>query len=79
MNLYRVEFDTSDYPFFVIEQDEVVALRRAIQALKAYGLRDAKKIAIEKLCGSASHLVLGALDEKNKPEKSDKVVDTGSR
>lgn len=65
MNLYRVEFDTSDYPFFVLDHEETGALRRAILALENYGSANAKKTTIEKLCGSVSHLVLDALGEKD--------------
>ena len=78
MNLYRVDFSTS-YPFYVIEQDEVVALRRAIQALKDYGALRAEKVTIEKICSSGHHLVLSALDEKIKQENPDKVLDSGDR
>ena len=70
MNLYRIEFNTSSSPFFVIEQDEIAALRRAIQVLKKnHSSSHALKIAIEKICNSGYHLVLGALDEKRKPKK----------
>ncbi|KKN32109.1 hypothetical protein LCGC14_0817200 [marine sediment metagenome] len=63
MQLYRVTFDTTDYPFYVVECDEQAALKRAVQALKDYGARYSKKVSIERIC-SGVQLVLGALDEK---------------
>ena len=67
MMLYRVTFDTTDYPFYAVECDEQAALKRAIQALKDYGARCSKKVSIEQIC-NGDHLVLGALGEERKPE-----------
>lgn len=78
MTLYRIKFDSSYYPFFVVERDEQAALNRAIQALKDYGARYAKKVSIEEIC-SGDRLILDALDEKRKPQNPDKALDSGSR
>ncbi len=63
MTLYRVEFDASSYPFYVVEQDYEGALKRAIKALEVYGSRKRGKASIEEVC-SGGHLVLDALDER---------------